>query len=94
MFIFDNKTNILIDSQELTFQSEYCCDFSHDFQNREFLDLEGLQLSGDKFEGYLSRISTDQVMFELSQLNCLTKVAGIVQKLLLGAPLFSKKQKR
>jgi AraC family ethanolamine operon transcriptional activator len=47
MFIFDSKTDILIDSQELTFKSEYVCDFSRYFQNREFLNLDALQLSGD-----------------------------------------------
>jgi AraC family ethanolamine operon transcriptional activator len=74
MFIFDNKTNILINSQELTFKSEYFCNF----QNREFVNLDALQLSGDHFEGYLSRIIIDEVMLELSQRNCLTNVAGVV----------------
>ncbi|NCR51876.1 MAG: AraC family transcriptional regulator [Microcystis aeruginosa L211-07] len=78
MFIFDNKTNILINSQELTFKSEYFCNFSHYFQNREFLDLDALQLSGDNFEGYLSKLITNEVMLELSQRNCLTKLAGII----------------
>jgi len=79
MFIFDNKTNILINSQELTFKSEYFCNFSRYFQNREFVNLDALQLSGDHFEGYLSRIIIDEVMLELSQRNCLTNVAGAVQ---------------
>ncbi|MEB3123715.1 MAG: hypothetical protein VKL41_21140, partial [Snowella sp.] len=78
MFIFDSKTNILINSQELTFKSEYFCNFSHYFQNREFLDLDALQLSGDNFEGYLSKLITNEVMLELSQRNCLTKLAGII----------------
>ncbi|MCA2658185.1 MAG: AraC family transcriptional regulator [Microcystis sp. M049S2] len=78
MFIFDNKTNILINSQELTFKSEYFCNFSRYFQNREFVNLDALQLSGDHFEGYLSRIIIDEVMLELSQRNCLTNVAGVV----------------
>ncbi len=78
MFIFDNKTNILINSQELTFKSEYVCDFSRYFQNREFVNVDALQLSGDHFEGYLSRIIIDEVMLELSQRNCLTNVAGVV----------------
>ncbi|MBE8994582.1 helix-turn-helix domain-containing protein [Microcystis aeruginosa] len=78
MFIFDNKTNILINSQELTFKSEYFCNFSRYFQNREFLDLDALQLSGDNFEGYLSKLITNEVMLELSQRNCLTKLAGII----------------
>ena len=78
MFIFDNKTNILINSQELTFKSEYVCDFSRYFQNREFLNVDALQLSGDHFEGYLSRIIIDEVMLELSQRNCLTNVAGVI----------------
>ena len=77
MFIFDNKTNILINSQELTFKSEYFCNFSRYFQNREFIDLDALQLSGDHFEGYRSRIIIDEVMLELSQRNCLTNVAGV-----------------
>ena len=78
MFIFDSKTDILIDSQELTFKSEYVCDFSRYFQNREFLNLDALQLSGDYFEGYLSRIITNEVMLELAQRNCLTNVAGVI----------------
>jgi AraC family ethanolamine operon transcriptional activator len=78
MFIFDNKTNILINSQELTFKSEYFGNFSRYFQNREFVNLDALQLSGDHFEGYLSRIIIDEVMLELSQRNCLTNVAGVV----------------
>ena len=78
MFIFDNKTDILINSQELTFKSEYVCDFSHYFQNREFVNLDALQLSGDNFEGYLSRIIIDEVMLELSQRNCLINVVGVV----------------
>ena len=78
MFIFDSKTDILINSQELTFKSEYFCDFSRYFQNREFVNLDALQLSGDHFEGYLSRIIIDEVMLELSQRNCLTNVAGVV----------------
>ncbi|MFN7567793.1 MAG: helix-turn-helix domain-containing protein [Microcystis sp.] len=78
MFIFDNKTNILINSQELTFKSEYFCNFSRYFQNREFVNVDALQLSGDHFEGYLSRIIIDEVMLELSQRNCLTNVAGVV----------------
>ena len=78
MFIFDNKTNILINSQELTFKSEYVCDFSRYFQNREFLNVDALQLSGDHFEGYLSRIIIDEVMLELSQRNCLINVVGVV----------------
>ena len=78
MFIFDSKTDILIDSQELTFKSEYVCDFSRYFQNREFLNVDALQLSGDHFEGYLSRIIIDEVMLELSQRNCLTNVAGVI----------------
>ncbi|MFN7554456.1 MAG: AraC family transcriptional regulator, partial [Microcystis sp.] len=78
MFIFDSKTDILIDSQELTFKSEYVCDFSRYFQNREFVNLDALQLSGDNFEGYLSRIIIDEVMLELSQRNCLTNVAGVI----------------
>lgn len=77
MFIFDSKTDILIDSQELTFKSEYFCDFSRYFQNREFVNGDALQLSGDHFEGYLSRIIIDEVMLELSQRNCLTNVAGV-----------------
>lgn len=77
MFIFDSKTNILINSQELTFKSEYFCNFSRYFQNREFVDLDAVQLSGDHFEGYLSRIIIDEVMLELSQRNCLTNVAGV-----------------
>lgn len=77
MFIFDSKTNILINSQELTFKSEYFCNFSRYFQNREFVDLDAVQLSGDHFEGYLSRIIIDEVMLELSQRNCLTNVAGL-----------------
>jgi AraC family ethanolamine operon transcriptional activator len=78
MFIFDNKTDILIDSQELTFKSEYFCDFSRYFQNREFVNGDALQLSGDHFEGYLSRIIIDEVMLELSQRNCLINVVGVV----------------
>ena len=77
MFIFDSKTDILIDSQELTFKSEYFCDFSRYFQNREFVNGDALQLSGDHFEGYLSRIIIDKVMLELSQRNCLTNVKGV-----------------
>ncbi|NCS24065.1 MAG: helix-turn-helix domain-containing protein [Microcystis aeruginosa BS13-02] len=77
MFIFDSKTNILINSQELTFKSEYFCNFSRYFQNREFVNLDALQLSGDHFEGYLSRIIIDEVMLELSQRNCLTNVKGV-----------------
>lgn len=78
MFIFDSKTDILIDSQELTFKSEYFCDFSRYFQNREFVNGDALQLSGDHFEGYLSRIIIDEVMLELSQRNCLINVVGVV----------------
>ncbi|NCR72177.1 MAG: helix-turn-helix domain-containing protein [Microcystis aeruginosa LG13-12] len=78
MFIFDSKTDILIDSQELTFKSEYFCDFSRYFQNREFVNGDALQLSGDYFEGYLSRIITNEVMLELAQRNCLTNVAGVI----------------
>ncbi|NCR36516.1 MAG: helix-turn-helix domain-containing protein [Microcystis aeruginosa S11-01] len=78
MFIFDDKTDIFINSQELTFKSEYFCDFSRYFQNREFLNLDALQLSGDYFEGYLSRIITNEVMLELAQRNCLTNVAGVI----------------
>ncbi|MFM7714813.1 MAG: AraC family transcriptional regulator, partial [Microcystis sp.] len=84
MFIFDNKTNILINSQELTFKSEYFCNFSRYFQNREFIDLDAVQLSGDHFEGYLSRIIIDEVMLELSQRNCLTNVTGVTHSKMWG----------
>lgn len=77
MFIFDNKTNIVIDANELTFKSEYYCDFSPYFKNREFLDMAALQLGGDHFEGYISKLITEQVMLELSQRNCLTKLEGV-----------------
>ncbi len=65
MFIFDNKTNILINSQELTFKSEYFCDFSRYFQNREFVNGDALQLSGDVFQSQMLQMLNDK-FFKLS----------------------------
>lgn len=92
MFIFDNKANISINSNELIFKSEYYCNFSPYFKIREFLEMEALQLSGEHFEGYLSKLITKQVMLELSQRNCFTKLDGILHPeiWLFGIPFHPK----
>ncbi|MFH7028165.1 MAG: helix-turn-helix domain-containing protein [Heteroscytonema crispum UTEX LB 1556] len=78
MFIFDNKTNIFVKANGLTFNSNYFCDFSPYFKNREFLDMEAIQLGGDYFQGYISNLITEPVMLQLSQRNCLTKLEGVI----------------
>ncbi|WP_198649082.1 hypothetical protein [Cyanothece sp. BG0011] len=78
MFLFDNKTNVLIESNEITFKSEYYSDFSHFCKFREFIEFGALQLSSGQFEGYLSKLITKQVMLELSQRNCLNSQEGII----------------
>lgn len=93
MFLFDNKTNVLINSNDLTFKSEYYCDFFHFCKMREFIEMDALQLSGSQFEGYISKLITDQVMLELSQRNCLNKQEGITHAnmWLFGIPIQTKK---
>ena len=78
MFLFDNKTNVLIESNEITFKSEYYSEFSDFCQFREFIEFAALQLSCGQFEGYLSKLITEQVMLELSQRNCLNSQEGII----------------
>jgi AraC family ethanolamine operon transcriptional activator len=93
MFLFDNKTNILIESNEITFKSEYYCDFFDFCKMREFLEIDALQLSGSHFEGYISKLITDQVMLELSQRNCLNKQEGLIHAnmWLFGIPVQAKR---
>lgn len=78
MFLFDNKTNILIDANEITLKSEYYSEFYHFCKFREFIEFDALQLSGGHFEGYTSKLITEQVMLELSQRNCLNKQEGLI----------------
>lgn len=78
MFLFDNKTNVLIESNEITFKSEYYSEFSDFCKFREFIEFGALKLSCGQFEGYLSKLITEQVMLELSQRNCLNSQEGII----------------
>lgn len=80
MFLFDNKKNIHLKFNKITFQSNYITDFFDFFDFRSDAELDVIKLDNEDFAGYISRFITKNIILELSQRNCLMKFNARIPK--------------